>query len=789
MSRGSTRRGPRRPLRRAPRLGVAALLLLAMALAAETADGQGTPFGPGARWFELEVPDRGESPWLPIAPDELAALLVAHGFQGVLFRLPPAPSERTPAPPHIATEEDKATYAPLLAPFARDLICALAHRDVATIAALPPWPAVAAATEIGIAADRPAIALRSAQRPAVRRHLWRAAALPAADAALLLSSRLLLPTAPELRALQLRLDLASFGHRPLAPVQNGLLRQSALADAVAQQLGGDAPELLDPLENTASETAAHGPLAPLRRAPAELDDEEWLFSYGRDGALFFARLPWHPAEVRFADAVADYAFPRLALPASADEPAAPGILSDREFTSRADQLDACFRAAAELAERLTGIPLAPSPRSVDRAPDETAGPEAAAPPPLHDRWRLHAREWEVRTRAADGAGSAVRRVVRLARVDDPRLGSFAAAVEQALGAAPFDLSRDVPLATGGSVVLSTTLALRDPAFARLRLAADASCTVVVDGHRVVDRFRDAAALLTTLPLPAGTSTLTIELEFAALAGQRRVDLALDLLPQRAAAVVLGAAEATEVREPAVRIADAGALEGVSLVRPLGRDVAGPGDAFLPFRLARAEQLDLWLHLLVADAAGGAIRCAIDDGTPLRVPLPPGNGWQWRRVDAPFALPAGDHALRLVLESPGLRVDQAAWLRSEVTFPRPPPGGLPLWSHAWRFDPLGAGVVVDLPPLTPGELFPRSFVLDKSGNYQLHAWLKGDDPLQPGERAEIELTAASARLRLLLPAGTPCEEWIALGDVALTAGERVELRVRGDGSLARIALVR
>src|SRR5207244_9407 len=82
-------------------------------------------------------------------------------------------------------------------------------------------------------------AVPRARRPAVRRFLW-AASSPTAHA-LSLSSRLLAPTVPELRARQALLDVRSFGVA-VDPMERWLERQSSIASALGDLVAGDSPE-------------------------------------------------------------------------------------------------------------------------------------------------------------------------------------------------------------------------------------------------------------------------------------------------------------------------------------------------------------------------------------------------------------------------------------------------------------------------------------------------------------------------------------------------------------------
>ncbi|MBL8841357.1 MAG: hypothetical protein JNL90_07495 [Planctomycetes bacterium] len=776
-------------------LAAAALIVLLLAGGARAA---AAPAPQQAHWFALDLPAEGEPPLVPLADAELAALLAGHGFTGVLLDRP---------------RGDPRDAATLGAPWrAAGLDVRIADRATVRIAELPAWPAV----ELRPLPSRDGAATESwlapCTRPAVVAHLWQrapnrtadedASGLAAPATARYLSCRLLLPTAPALRRAQLQLDLASFGARAPAaapsplPSDARLTRQSALASELAALLGGDHPELVAPLENLASATTDALRHRPLRRAPEWLEADEWLLSFGADATLLAARLLRVRAPpAGLAGALAAARAVGGEADARASEPPPAGVAGDATLAWLADALEQRWQAAGRLATRLrepqfeAGERLSASAPPPEFAlPSWSAGATFEADAALDARAALH--PWRVRRLALELTSPQLRppgRPVALlaTTLDDPRLAPFAAELQPALDGRPFDLSRWLPIAPGTRATLRATLALRDPRPYRLLLAAEAWRTVRLNGAVVVEPFAaERGALRTTVLLPAGTSELEFELAFTGADG--RVTVALELLPPRSGGLTLPAAAAA-LREPLVRIGDSSALDGTSL-RLLATAARAGGEASFPFALDGEGLHDLWIHRLAGSEAT-TLEVACDDGPPQSVAIAAGGGWRWQRVDLPFELRTGGHALRLRLRDPSLRLDAIGIVPSDTVFPRPPSGAAPLWESAWRFDPLGAGLVVDLPPLAVGELFGRAFTAEKSGSYRLHAWLDGRDPLAPGQHAEVELSSASTRLRMILPAGAPSEEWIELGEVSLTAGERVELRVRGDGALARVALLR
>jgi hypothetical protein len=413
-------------------------------------------------------------------------------------------------------------------------------------------------------------------------------------------------------------------------------------------------------------------------------------------------------------------------------------------------------------------------------------------------WRIRYSRFRVAAPAAGLEGADV----TLARVDDPRLGAWAAPLEEALGGRRVDLWKLLRPASGVEVTLRTDLQLRDPRNARLRLAAPARRTLKVNGSAVVEGFEGSRGpLLTTLPLPAGASTLEIALVLDGSNGA--VELDLDLLPQRVEGIVLDPERASRVHEPVVRLHDPTALGETCLVRPAGRlapssSSAGArrAQAILPFTAGGAAgagaRFDLWLHVLPAPQRPGALEVRVDEGPPRAVELPLVSSWSWVRVPAPATLPAGDHALQLVFPDgagENVRVDQVILMPGDLVLPRAPAGDGTIADSTWRFDPLGAGLVVDVPANKAGDLRGRAFSLDRGGTYDVYVWLKGSDPVPPGRFAQLDLVSSTGKQRFVLPGGTPHEEWVALGSVLFVADDRIELTAQGAGALARVAFVR
>jgi len=785
----------------------AALAVWAAALL-PTAGGATLPRGAGdAVWrtYELDVAAAGAPSLAPVGDDALAEALRAARFDAIVLWLPPGDPRAPDAPPEPRAllqsgDSASAALAELVAPFrARQLDVAVglrARADPAELAFIPRDRRILIERSGGAPLD-----VERVFRPAVRRFTWFRPDPFGRDpppARLALSSRLLIPTDPLLKARQTELDLAAFSG--LAhDVSRSVERQSAVASDLADAIAGRDPQAFDPFLNEWIGERPQGPLAPLRRGPPLLDLEELLFSIGRDGTSGLA------AQLQAGGFRGRWSLPGLA---GGDDPALqvarPGELAADQLLAWAAMLDRRLGALTRFAEAMAGgsRDLRPELLALLDPGDPAIG---TLPPPMRDAWIAtlaldralveQLEPWRIRftTWSLASAGLATgSQVVKVVRADDPRLGPWGQAVEELLGARSIDLWSVAQLRPGLEVVLRGELALRDPRNVRLRVDAAARRSVRVNGATAVAPLDPGRGpLLATLPLPAGTSTIEVLLE---LDGTRAsIDVDLDLLPHRVEGIVLEPDRASRVHEPAVRLRDPGALGGASLLRPAGRPAPdsgpGSGQASLPFVLSRASRFDVWVHALAPPDRAGSITIRFDDGADRELAIGSSARWTWIRAAAPATLAAGDHALHLGFPVENVRVDQVVLLPTELVLPRRPADDAPLAATAWRFDPLGAGIVVDLPPLEATALLGRAFTVEKGGSYGAFVWLKGSDPLAPGQWAELELTAPSGRHRFLLPAGTPYEEWVALGSVALAAGERIQLQAQGHGALARIAFVR
>ncbi len=786
------------------RVATLVLALLASIAVGRRAVAQGAAPEP-QRWYELELPADGEPPLVPLTHDALAERLAENGYDGVVLRFPLGDTRGGGVPaiaPSALLMAPDAAVEPLRSLMkaygARSLQVAVGWRRSQRIDDLTG----AGPQTIHRGASAPQLDLSPASRPTARSLHWLECAAAPRDVDLCVSSDLLLRTAPELRATQAEYDIAAFGRRTfeVAPV---LFAQSRLASAITAHLAGGVASAMAPLENEWLAEPHAERLPPLRRAPAVLDLEEWCFSFGANGRPEIDTLratgttTGHP-----------FTWPELPsllelLPAAANDRAKPGELGATGVRALAELLAARVATMHDYARWL--IRAAPDAKARVLAGCAAQREQLALLlPALADTWRetldldealvrdgepwrVHRREWSVA--CAVPSGWSAPGPITTEVIDDPRLGRWRDHFAPP-GAERIDLWSLVGVvAPDVRVTLTTGFSLRDPRNVRLRVAAAAARTVKVNGTPVVlDFAAERGPLLTTVSIPSGRSELTLELTLDGSAAD--LELALDLLPQRTDGIVIDATSASRVEEPAVRIGDPSALNESSIVRPTGRRGAGDGLASFPLHVSDTGRFDAWVHLLGSSDPGSTVTLALDGSTARTLELPRAAKWQWVRAAAPLTIAvAGDHSLQVRFATEGVRLDTIVLLPIEIVFPRVPDGAAPLWTTAWRFDPLGAGLVVDLPDLRPGDLFGRAFTVDKSASYDVYVWLKGNDPLAPDQRAELELLAPTTRMRFVFPAGTPYEEWIAAGSVSLAATERVELHVQGDGALARIALVR
>jgi hypothetical protein len=775
---------------------------------------------PIQRWYEVDLraaadggaPTTGSG----LALAELVHELAAQRFDGVLLWLPPPLAADLPPEPHAREFPRAALPPPIAALLGPDLEPSL---RVALGAPAPDEAddarrhGSASFHALWIEGPGAPLELARAVRPEVTTLLWCDPEWDLDSDALALSERLVFEATPALRPLQARLDVAAFGGAGLDGARAAAQRagiegaaferlrlQSRLASRIARRLSGATPERCDPLQNTWS-----GPPPPdlpgaLRRAPPWIDLEETRLSPGA-----FARGESGGGE---RDTAEFESVASAAAAASGSECA--GVLAAGDVAALA-QLAAARRAAAfhlgrwllladagELAQVQAGLARAVAAAAKIDAPelaqtwksglaDDRSRVDALEP------WRVHAFHWQLAF--ADRPGAPID--VTVHQVDDERALGFGDLVADDSVGEQLPLSRLVALDPARPLLLRTELPLVDPRAARLEISGGGRFTLRVNGVELVSRF-DATRqrLTTTLPLAAGRNR--VELELAPLPGGGDPTLRCTVLPHRIEGITLEPKRALRTAEPVVRLRDPAALSEECLVWPEGRNVGGKtsGNAELPFEPLWPGRSDVWVHVLFASAAprgaseGGAqLDVALDEGVAQALTIAADPKWQWLRLPAPIPATSGAHRLVLTFRTPGLRVDAVTCFETGLGFPHRPAGDGSLFDAAWRFDPLGTGIVIEIPPLASGDPYGPTFKVDKSGSYQVYVWLRGRDPLQPGESAEVDLTSPTSRVRFVVPYGTPYEEWTAVGSVNLTSDERIEMRSRGRGSLTRVTFLR
>ena len=629
-----------------------------------------------------------------------------------------------------------------------------------------------------------------------------------------LSSRLLLPTNANVKAIQAKLDVIAFSVEDPRFESFGKVygSQSAIvAERMAKDASGPSLELYLPIENEWLAPPLPSPRPLLRRGDPQLDLEELLFTPSSllDRALRgpfvsdaprIARLPAVLREHSKGDLPSDDGEPlpffrqaRLFCDLFDDHEQAAAEFARYLATAAESKREEAAAALARLEGRLAKVePNADGWRktvAIDRALLESALP-----------WRIRRTSWTITSpKLRDGLASAERVV---AEVDDPRLAGWKDVVGDALGSPRIDLWQWLDATAATPVTLATEIALPQPRTFRLSLDAAASRAIRVNGTEVITAFAaERGPLVTTLSLPAGKNRIEVALRLdervsgASNAKEPAGTITLHLtpLPSRVEGIVLDPARASRITEPLLKLRDPNAFGEESLVWPDGRRSPSDGSAKpaadFPFPTSIAASLDVWIHALPRADREGTVIVALDGRSPQEVPVAAGGRWSWLRAPAPIRPGAGDHTLHVDFPTAELRVDQLVLLPSDAAFPRWPDGKEPLAATAWKFDPLGAGTVLELPRTSALELFDRNFTLERDGPFDLYVWLKGGDPIEPGDHAELELTSPSFHGRFVLPGGTPLEEWVVLGSVALRAGERIDCVARGAGALARLALVR
>lgn len=805
---------------------VALVLRFATAVIAATTALQATALAQErapSSWYEVDlVAGPGDGALAPSSGLPLGTLvedLAASRFDGAVLWIPPTKGSKLPHEPNAQRVEDDATLEPQVDPVVkllRDKGLAVA---VGLVDPVDAGAAAGAATfrSIRIEGSAATSELIRIGRPALRDLLWcgplsfLSLAVRTNAPGFAVSERLVNSLPPELRATQSRLDLLAFGAPP-ADALAGLdkeafervVAQSQLASGVALQLAGSTPERFDPFHNAWVGVAPPGLPRALRRAPPWLDLEESLLSPGAFEPRPHRRPLLGDAEKPGAvplDPSAASATPRDPAAGTAAPAAPAGLLTPAElagftrlFALRSDAIAALGRflltgdAAArdEVTSKLAQCEaLVPTLGRFAAEWQRGLADDRALVKGL-EAWRVTTTTWKLSL--ADREGSELEFVAHA--IDDERAHGFEEAAAESIGGERLRLSREVALDPDHLLILRSEVALIDPRAARLEISGGGRFTVLVNGVEQLTKF-DALAqpLVTTLPLAAGKNVVELQLAPDVAGSDPRIHLAL--LPHHIEGITLEPRRALRTAEPVVRLRDPGALADESLVWPPGRTVGSSesGSAEFPFEPTWPGRTDVWLHAVLGATAPGRLDVAIDDGPAQALAIPVSARWQWLRLPAPLSAPPGPHRLVLTFRSPGTRIDAVTLFESGISFPHPPAGEGTLADAAWRFDPLGAGLVVDLPPLATGDLFSQSLPIDKSSNFQVFVWLRGRDPIPPGETAELDLTSASTRMRFVVPAGTPSEEWISVGTVNLVANERVELRARGRGGLTRVALLR
>lgn len=664
---------------------------------------------------------------------------------------------------------------------------------------------------------------RRMSRPGVRTRAWYdpeflqdSAAAAASGAGLSVTASLVAELPEPLRALQAFLDLAAAIHRgranpadqlshllaalpvaarePLQPlgddsVLRALRQQSELFSAVADRIGGPLPhQLLVETNEWTGGVLQVRDARPLRRAPPALDLEEWVCSESAAAG--------RPS---LSDALQQVRPPGLGLapePApedGVDEPPFPWLMPATERRVWREAAELCSEASwlllrflvfgeaesqaacRRLLMRLETHPVGAG-WSLTRSED-AARLDAVEPLRME---RLEFEVWVGDQHLADRS---------TLHLDDARLGGFFESLARRQAWNSLDLSALVASEQPPSLRLITHLPLPDARTVRLQI--DGPYDLVLMANEEIRGRRSSALprnpLVASLALLPGRNRLQIDCKPVEFVGPLRVEFLR--LPRRFEGTTFVPENADAFQPPVANLNHPLALGESVLALPDARyDSRAPaGHADFFFENPAARRVDFWFHGLADLPTDGTFALEVDEGRRFGARLPPGAGWQWLRIESPVTLDKGSHRLRVHLWQPGILIDALTVMEAGLRFPGSPPGDRSLHDFAWRFDPLGTGNVLHFSRrLGTIESF-RTFQLGKSGSYQLYAWLQSAAGGPAPGRAYVRLETIRGNHDVSIPEETPREQWVAVGNVSVTADETIRVHASGETLLA-LALV-
>ncbi len=397
--------------------------------------------------------------------------------------------------------------------------------------------------------------------------------------------------------------------------------------------------------------------------------------------------------------------------------------------------------------------------------------------------RVQAQKWQVAMRVGESwhqLGEFVSRITR-----DSRYGSLDAQLVRSVGGATFD---PVAWCRSSEVELSfrTEVSLKGPRNARLEIQGATHTRIELNSEPLWDGMQ--ADLLKALVLPTGLNQIRVVVRPDPESDS--MSLLLELLPYRYEEQSLSPRHARKILEPMVKVEYPTALLGEVLIIPEGRDQKIEGEALAEFvHESRTDRwVDLWVRAQNRSEAQGSVFLEVDELAPMELELSLARQWQWLRLPEKVALTTGGHTLRVRVSGAGILVDTISILPTGPDFPRAPEGDLSLGEFAWRFDPLGTGHVLQLPPIEKDRPVARFFTPQETASYRIFLWIPGTTSLPAGEHAEVHLAAGNDEYRFIIHPGLPREEWLAMGSVVFALNETVRVQAVGPGDPGFIAFV-
>ena len=398
-------------------------------------------------------------------------------------------------------------------------------------------------------------------------------------------------------------------------------------------------------------------------------------------------------------------------------------------------------------------------------------------------YRVHWRDWELSLRR----GTAWEPLAPLATfvLDDPRLDHAASRLRHWWSGDHVDLARFHSEPVGEVFSLAVEIPSPEAQWIRLELEGDLDVAVELGDHLLLQRSLRGETLRCSLPLQAALNQVRLRLE------PRRPDFQLRWLPlpRRLEGAIRTPRQVRDVLAPCVRIEHPGALEqDVFFLPDASHEDQPPGGARYVVDPVRPQRVDVWLRALPPAGGSADFRVVVASAPAQVVRARERAGWQWLRLPAPVSLSPGNHPVTITTTTPGAVFDAIAVLETGTVFPVPPDGRAPFFESTWRYDVLGRGQRLDLTTIRQSPDGLRRYELGESGTFRAYAWLSAARSTPTGA-AHVEVRSGATVWRFLLPAESPTEEWIELGDLHLRSLEPVVVQVSGAAEPKFLTLVK